>query len=290
MNYLSHMLTKTKCNWLDLAHGSQKENAELLRYASFALFERYEDFDAIIEEYKVCPNPSRVVLTAPVLREFYVKPPIELGKNLSDRRSKHKLHECPYCGHPFPPGTLDHFMPKEDWPEFAIFSNNLVPQCRGCAPIKGQRYYCKIRGQALFLHPMYSFALSTVRFNIEVSLVEEKPLFKPKFSISDEVSEEDATRIKLHLKSLKVPQRIVDYCESQYLRWIRLIRAKACNIKVSFETRMNERECDPYPNNWGTAFYQGVLSNPDVLAHIQGKGIHRPSRSSVKIRALPMED
>lgn len=289
MMYLVQMRT-SKCAWLDLAISSEKENARLLHYARFALFERYQDFDGIINDYMVFPAASQVNLTASVLKEFYVSPPKGLREKLIFRRRKHELDECPYCGYPLPPRTLDHFLPKEHWPECAIFANNLVPQCSGCAPIKGQRYYCKDHRQALFLHPMYSSALSTVRFYIEISLVGDQPKFDPIFNILDDVSDVDEERIILHIKSLQVKRRIIEYCHEQYLRWIRIVSLKGCDIQASFTTRLKERALDSYASNWSIAFYQGVLRNPEVVADLQKRAPPGPPRPPVKVRRLQMDD
>ncbi len=289
MKDLAHMRT-SNCRWLNLAISSEKVNAGLLRYASFALFDSYLDFDDIINNYKDRPTASRINLIASVLKEFYGTPPKDLHERLAVRRYKHDLDECPYCGYPLPPRTLDHFLPKEDWPEYAIFSNNLVPQCSGCAPIKGQRYYCSKDYQALFLHPMYSYALSTVRFCIDVSLEEDEPKFEPKFNIQADVSDEDGKRVTLHLKSLQVKRRIIEYCKEQYRRWIRIVRIRGCDIRASFKTRLKERGGDPYASNWNIAFYQGVLRNPEVVANLQRQAAHGSPLPTVKVRPLPMDD
>ncbi|ANH31784.1 hypothetical protein [Ralstonia pseudosolanacearum] len=289
MKYLEHMRA-SKCAWLDLAVDSKKATAGLLRHARFALFDCYREFDGIIDRYKDRPAASRSDLIASVLKDFYVAPPNDLHEQLTVRRHKHDLDECPYCGYPLPPKTLDHFLPKEDWPEYAIFSNNLVPQCNDCAPIKGQRYYCNTRDQALFLHPMYSSALSTVRFYIEVSLVGGEPAFKPAFSILEHASKEDEERVELHLKSLHVRRRIVDYCKEQYRRWIRIVSRKGCDIRASFKTRLKEKELDRYADNWGIAFYQGVLRSPEVVENLQSWAPHGPPRPPEKVRPLSIED
>ncbi|MEE5154825.1 hypothetical protein V2J87_26115 [Pseudomonas alliivorans] len=277
MKYLSSLRVRTDCAWLDQAIFSEKDNAKLLYYLKFTLREHYRKFDAVIDDYKTAPTPSRIDLTAQVLKEFYLNPPAALRGSFKLRRADHQLDECPYCGYPSPPETLDHFIPKEKWPEFAIFSNNLVPQCRDCAPIKGHRYYCSNKRQALFLHPMYSAALSAVRFDVDITIEHEKPLFKPRFSIEKSTSEEDANRIKLHLSSLKVPKRIVAYCEHQYKRWGRLVREKGCNIKKSFETRLEEYGGHADASNWAAAFYLGVLSSPEVIESLQGDFHQKPS-------------
>lgn len=289
MKYLAHMHTD-KCAWLNAAIYSGKDNAGLLQYANLALADRYVEFHGIITDYKSRPAASRVSLIGPVLKEFYGSPPKSLREKLHNRRRKHELDECPYCGHPLPPRTLDHFLPKDDWPEFAIFSNNLVPQCVDCAPIKGSRYYCDSHNQALFLHPMYSSALSTVRFCIDVTLEKGQPKFVPKFNILDEVSIEDEWRIKLHIESLGVKQRINDYCQDQYRRWIRIVSRKGADIQASFKIRLKERQLDQYASNWSIAFYQGVLRSPEAVADLQRHAPHGPPRPHIKFRALLIDD
>jgi len=55
---------------------------------------------------------------------------------------------CPYCriSEPF---QLDHFLPKESFPELAIYSQNLVPVCARCNGLKGANT------SAQFVHSYY---------------------------------------------------------------------------------------------------------------------------------------
>lgn len=46
---------------------------------------------------------------------------------------------CPYCDHG-EPHQIDHFLPKELWPEFSVHIANLVPSCGVCNLAKAQRY------------------------------------------------------------------------------------------------------------------------------------------------------
>ena len=57
----------------------------------------------------------------------YDKPPIALGY-IAELRKSASPDICPMCGSPNT-GTLDHYLPKKMYPEFAIFSQNLVPAC-----------------------------------------------------------------------------------------------------------------------------------------------------------------
>ncbi|WP_116893603.1 HNH endonuclease [Pseudomonas syringae] len=280
MKDLSYLRTGPGCSWFELAIGSAKKNTAILGFIKYAVRERYEEFDGFIEDYQTEPRKSGISLSGHVLIDFYERPPAPSKTLLEARRHDHTLDECPYCGFPRAPETLDHFLPKERWPEYSIFSDNLVPQCRDCAPIKGVKYFCEHENQSFFLHPIYSPALSTLRFKIEVTIVEGKLVFSPAFSIPESITDVDEKRISSHLKNLHIKQRIVDYCDEQYRHWIRIAQSKPCDIKSIFESRLSERECDPYPNNWATAFYQGVLKNQDAVRELQRHVVSKPLRSN----------
>lgn len=284
MKDLSYLREGPGCSWFELAISSGKVNAAILKLVKHAVYERYREFDGFMAAYDAEPRRTGISISSHVLREFYEHPPSALKPLLKARRRNHALDECPCCGSPRPPETLDHFLPKEDWPEYAIFSDNLVPQCRGCAPIKGVKYFSKKDNQSLFLHPMYSPALSTLRFKIDVKMVSGKPDFSPIFSIPESVAESDLERVSLHLDSLQVRARIVGYCHEEYRHWIRLAKSKPCDIKSMLESRLSERICDPYPNNWATAFYQGILGSPHALRDLQQYIVSEPPKPSEKHR------
>ena len=61
--------------------------------------------------------------------------------------------ECPFCGIG-EPTTLDHYLPKEYFPEFSVFSKNLIPICGVCnSNYKGSNWIDN--GKRLFLHTYY---------------------------------------------------------------------------------------------------------------------------------------
>ena len=78
-------------------------------------------------------------LTMQILREELLNPSVEW------------FDECPYCGIS-EPKTLDHYLPKEDYPEFAILPANLIPICHVCnTTYKGKKIFSNT-GMRLFLH------------------------------------------------------------------------------------------------------------------------------------------
>jgi len=60
---------------------------------------------------------------------------------------------CCHCGHASA-GEIDHYLPKSPFPEFTVFTPNLLPACRRCNGIKSS-VYSRANGAPRFLHPVY---------------------------------------------------------------------------------------------------------------------------------------
>ncbi|AMV48515.1 hypothetical protein ATN79_48610 [Paraburkholderia caribensis] len=90
------------------------------------------------------------------LRGHYDSPPAALSFILR-MRNEDQQRICPMCGskHRY---TLDHLLPKEDYPEFAIYSANLVPACK-CNTDRGQTVRGNAAGERV-LHPYFDECMS----------------------------------------------------------------------------------------------------------------------------------
>lgn len=85
----------------------------------------------------------------------YKYPPKQLKFIETLRKSSSTI--CPMCGS-LGTGTIDHYFPKEDYPEFSIFSLNLVPACR--CNSKRRRYLRDAQQQIRVLHPYFDDCLT----------------------------------------------------------------------------------------------------------------------------------
>lgn len=57
---------------------------------------------------------------------------------IRDRADQARPRSCPYCGRGGL-GTIDHYLPKEHFPWFSVYSWNLVPSCQECQNIKNAK-------------------------------------------------------------------------------------------------------------------------------------------------------
>ncbi|WP_454737249.1 HNH endonuclease [Cupriavidus necator] len=60
-----------------------------------------------------------------------------IKRRLSQRQG---LNSCPYCGLQ-KNVTADHYLPKEHFPQYAVFSRNLVPSCSDCQSPAGKHHW-----------------------------------------------------------------------------------------------------------------------------------------------------
>lgn len=65
-----------------------------------------------------------------------------------------QLKSCPMCGSSVT-GTVDHYLPKEDFPEFSVMAANLVPACSHCNSGKKGRTFRGATPNERFIHPYF---------------------------------------------------------------------------------------------------------------------------------------
>ena len=272
MKYLDSMKLDNPGAWLEEALNCRKDNVDQLKSLEQELTNKYDSYIEIIEDCDTKPEGSEFLIHKELLVNYYESPPAELNRLLISKRTGHGLLECPFCGNPKEPDTLDHFMPKDDWPEFSINPNNLVPQCRGCAPIKSSKYYCDEDKVSIYLHPMYTDLLSKFRFKIAVSFSgdTEKVSFRLSLSKPQPIDQPSADRVLRHFRQLGLQKRIQLYCYRELKKWKGLLTKSRFKIEDALNQRLAERAPQEQGRDWKTALYIGILENIDLVNYLNG--------------------
>lgn len=275
MEHLKELLIdNTKyTDWLNLATTCRKGNVEKLKLIKNEIEKSYLEYDTIINEYSVKIDETNFSDHSEILLEYYNKPPSSLNVELKDRRNNHGLNECPFCGNPTSPDTLDHFLPKNFWPEYSIFQNNLVPQCRGCAPTKGDKYFCSTNNSAMFIHPMYDDLISKVGFNFYIKYDDSnnRIAIDVKFSLPRDLDSlnESKNRIETHLTQLKIKQRAIIFAHRTIRHWKNLLKKNDFDILVVLNSRLSERATEQRYRNWESALYQSIIDNDELIKYLK---------------------
>lgn len=148
-------------------HQPRRGRMQAARQRVLAAYQVYEDSVPEVGEL------DQAALTEPqkeaMRHAFTVETAVmtTLRGNLLKRIS---VARCPFCTIS-ESSTLDHYLPKEQYPEFSVFPKNLVPSCAVCNTRKRDRILDEGTNVRMFLHPCYDvipdMEFLTVRARIE---------------------------------------------------------------------------------------------------------------------------
>lgn len=105
--------------------------------------DQYSD-KALVGELYTIPQVNDVANNDPIvvdalkrsdlvkIYEQYFVPNGKPARKIYDSLQNVAKEKCPFCGGIGMPHTLDHFLPKHNFPQFSVLPINLVPSCRDC--------------------------------------------------------------------------------------------------------------------------------------------------------------
>lgn len=139
-------------------HQPRRGRMQVARAEVLAAYQGYEG--AVPEVGELDEAPLTDLQKEAMQHAFTVEtePMTALRGNLLERIS---VARCPFCGIS-ESSTLDHYLPKERYPEFSVFPKNLVPSCAVCNTRKRDRILDEGTNVRMFLHPCYDLIPDTV--------------------------------------------------------------------------------------------------------------------------------
>jgi len=179
-------------------------------------------------------------------------------------RGRGLFGRCPLCAQR-DVGTLDHYLPKTAFPEFAILPMNLVPCCFDCNHAK--RWHTPTALSEQMFHPYFDdwSHLELVRATIEVD-----ETVHAEFSVHVEVLPPVvAERATTHFKTLGLAALYSDHAS------VELVQRRA-GFALTFESggpealqlellRESQSRRTPFPNAWQPVLYQALANSHDFV-------------------------
>ena len=188
---------------------------------------------------------------------------------LEKMRNEHGLLFCPSCGEDGAPGTLDHYLPKNVFPELSVCLANLTPMCSKCQGKKSDDYLTN-EDQKAFLHPYFD-QIGECLFHINI----QPPFNNPwQFSIAlkETVNGEFKRLVESHIAGIDFINRVEVFCESKHLHLLKLMAEEredeeplSAEQLIRRFLRQGQKKA---LNAWGAIYYQSVLASPDVLDYL----------------------
>ncbi len=184
---------------------------------------------------------------------------------------------CPMCGSNHS-GTLDHVFPREDYPEWTVFSWNLVPAC-GCNSKRKRKLIGRHSANERILHPYFDNEMSNR--NISCTIIPINGYRIVNITINCIATGSNLNAIKFHIKEVVEKAGIVNWLEKQ---WIKIYQEPTIVIQTldentilnniieldqllsKFLNRLDKRH--QTPNNWESVLIYGILQDPNAKQFI----------------------
>ncbi|MFS6803147.1 HNH endonuclease [Edwardsiella tarda] len=209
--------------------------------------------------------PSLAKPATDALKIYYESPPKAISA-INDIRSKNSNSLCPMCGS-MHSGTLDHVLPKEVYPEFSVFSRNLVPACK-CNIIKGRKTSNSLG--ARILHPYYDKILAERLISAKFTSLSQYPKIDIDILLSP--THPLYSSVVFHTNEIVKKNKIIGYLseqwESFYLYPESVIRGLTPRISdISTYIELIKKEIllldmkHKGKNNWNSVFASGLANN-----------------------------
>lgn len=183
---------------------------------------------------------------------------------------KTKRKSCLMCGSAGG-RSVDHGLPRVDFPEFAILFENLVPACTICnSDEKGAAY----KGDAApkrFIHPYYDVWANDVLWLVHITAPYDAAEFRPE--PMPHLPPAIATVVQFHLDHVLGDMwkaTMTDYWGSLPLIIRNRVGAGATvgQVTVELTTRLGDEVLTVGENGWLPAMLRGVLADPAIAAHL----------------------
>lgn len=177
----------------------------------------------------------------------------EPRKYYNQIKASPKLGKCPYCGLG-QVATLDHYLPKSEFPIFSILPNNLIGCCRDCNTIK-------INIVSNTIHPYYDDFTKTQWLFAKVNWSElTMDFFVDTQNINNDL---DRKKIEGHFSVYELAKRYAVEAASE-LNDLGIEFGNKNLTKTDIKEELNEKfksKAMNHINHWKTAMYQALCQD-----------------------------
>lgn len=191
--------------------------------------------------------------------------------------------KCPYCSLDTP-SHIDHYLPRSVFPEYSVFSLNLIFSCSICnSGYKGDDYI-NAQGERLFINPYFDTFIETIPFlKCDIIINDSYPKFKFKIDNTLQVQYTYEYKIiKNHFDKLNLESRYLDQIvEEKFKRFKnRYIDKKSMEFKTITLQQLKDNITfildgldDLNINNWEKVFWESLKTSDNCLNLIVNKDI-----------------
>jgi hypothetical protein len=228
----------------------------------------YDDYATAAPEVAHLPTLALSDLQRKALIHAYsveTKPFAKLREQLTEPVI---LARCPFCGLG-EASTLDHYLPKELYPQFAIYSRNLVPCCSPCNTRKSELVLDEKTEVRLFLHPYYDPIPAERFIALQTTLMPAALGLNFRLRRPQGMTAQVFQHLESHFKLLRLADRYrkmsLEHLRSERKALGRFYGQKGNAARVAAELTQDadDWEDDFGPNHWRVILYRALAANDE---------------------------
>lgn len=183
--------------------------------------------------------------------------------------SEVNLQRCPYCMLN-EPNTWDHYLPKSDYPELAVYFGNLIFVCWGCNHKKGDHY----RPDRLeYCHP--GFTVDPIEPLLHCQVRITAGVIEIGFYCSSSDGDDERPRIaQRHAENLDLYRRYKLESASVFSAFVGALARDCPNgvteevFRAAVQRHFEDVAVDLGPNAWEARFWHGLLRCEGIVPYL----------------------
>ncbi|ADM08203.1 hypothetical protein PB2503_00612 [Parvularcula bermudensis HTCC2503] len=138
----------------EIAAAKRQPRRQRIQAVRSKVLTAYEAYNNVVPEVGGLAKVQMTDKQKHAMRHAYTVETQPMTKLRGELLERTIVARCPFCGIG-ETSTLDHYLPKEEYPEFSVFPNNLVPSCSVCNTHKRVLIVDEGTSVRMFLHPCY---------------------------------------------------------------------------------------------------------------------------------------
>lgn len=177
-----------------------------------------------------------------------------------------RVARCPFCGIS-ESSTLDHYLPKEQYPEYSVFPSNLVPSCAVCNTRKRDRILDEGTNVRMFLHPCYDLIPNLEFLTVHTRMEADALILSYRLTRPAGMALRTFQHLRSHFKELNLADRYrrmgLEHLGGQYpaLRRAYGLGEDAERVAEKLIEGAQDFEEVSGPNYWLAKLYRALASN-----------------------------
>jgi len=252
----------------EIAAAKQQPRRRRMQGARVKVLAAYQDYEDAAPEVGELDEAPLTDLQKEAMQHAFLVETEPMRALRGDLLKRTSVARCPFCGIN-ESSTLDHYLPKEQYPEFAIFPKNLVPSCAACNTLKRGRILNEETNVRTFLHPCYDAIPDMTFLTVRAHMKGDALILSYHLTRPARMALRTFQHLRSHFNELDLADRYrrmgLEHLGGQYPAFRRAYgqRKNAERVAKKLIEGAEDFEEVSGPNYWLAKLYRAVASNND---------------------------